>query len=92
MNRPLIILNLMRPHSIELILSEFCTHFLCPNITETTKNLIIPSLRNTNKFPYDELLRFLNNYHALIASNNVLYCVLALEPIHFGESCNYFLG
>lgn len=83
-NRPLVFLNLIAStHRTEIILSEFCTHFLCPNVTETAKNVIIPSLKSYHKFPYDELMRFLNSSNNLVFTNNLLYSVLSLEPIYF---------
>lgn len=84
-NRPLLLIHLISPANTEIILSEFCRHFLCPAITDTIKNNLIPFLKSTNKFPYDELLRFLNDNHTVDATNNLLYCVLALEPPFFGE-------
>ncbi|GLV39004.1 uncharacterized protein CBL_06003 [Carabus blaptoides fortunei] len=79
-NRPLLLLHVISPANTEIILSEFCRHFLCPAITDTVKSNLIPFLKSTNKFPHDELLRFLNDNHTVDATNNLLYCMLALEP------------
>lgn len=91
-NRPLLLIHLISPANTEIILSEFCRHFLCPAITDTVKNSLIPFLKGTNKFPYDELLRFLNDNHTVDATNNLLYCVLALEPPLFGELIKAFVN
>lgn len=85
-NRPLLKVNLMSPINTEIILYEFCSNFLCPNITQPIKNDLLPYLRTVNKFPYEELLRFLNDNKNIERNNNLLYCILALEPPLFGKS------
>lgn len=68
-----------------IILSEFCTHFLCPTITQNLKNILIPYLKNKRDFPYDDIIQYLNEYKNINITNSLFYCITALEPDDYGE-------
>ncbi|KAF5269313.1 hypothetical protein FQR65_LT02614 [Abscondita terminalis] len=70
----------------ELLLSEFCKHFLCPKISPQVKNIVIPHLSKSPIFPYNDLIKFLNTNRNIDATNSLFYCVLTLEPPHYEPS------
>lgn len=84
-NRPLLKLSLLSSNNVEIILLEFCANFLCTVITEPVKNDLLPHIRIVNRFPYEELLKFLNDNNSVERNNNLLYCVLMLEPQYYGK-------
>lgn len=66
------------------LLSDFVKHFLSPQITPDIKYNLIPYLRNSKKFPYNDIIQYLNHSSDFDTTNNLLYCILALEPADFG--------
>lgn len=73
----------------ELVLSEFCNNFLCPRITPAVKNTLIPFLQKSNTFPYNDVIKFLNESKNVDTTNSLFYCILALEPCNHGKF-NFF--
>lgn len=78
------------PHgSKNIVLWEFCNNFMCSTITNNIKNILIPYLRSKRVFPYEDLIQYLYEDRAFdttnLATNNLFYCLLALEPDEFGK-------
>lgn len=83
--RPFKFLNEFGP-SQDLILSEFCNNFLKPTITRNIKFFLIPYLKEKqDSFYYDKLIRYLNSTYYINHNNSLFYCMLALEPLDYGE-------
>ncbi|XP_019869937.1 ubiquitin-protein ligase E3C [Aethina tumida] len=70
----------MELHHQELVLSQFCNHFLSQNLTDNVKKLLIPFLKSQKDFPYENIIRYLNSGYFFENGNSLLYCILALEP------------
>lgn len=72
--------------SQDIIMSEFCSNFLKPTLTQNVKKVLIPYLKNKRDFPFEKMIRYLNNnsYH-FQSSNSLFYCILALEPDDYGK-------
>ncbi|GJQ86440.1 hypothetical protein Trydic_g10347 [Trypoxylus dichotomus] len=73
--------------SKENVLSEFCNHFLQPQVTPKIKNVVIPQLCDFS-FPYNDLILYLNSFSNKYGTNtnNLLYCILALEPHNYEQT------
>lgn len=86
-HRPFQNLNLI--NNSQKLLSEFINNFLSPQITPHIKYNLIPYLRNAKKFSYDDLVQYLSRNSDFDTTNNLLYCMLALEPADYGkyENC-----
>lgn len=64
-----------------LVLSEFCIHFLKPNLTHNVKNILIPFMKSQPKdLPFEKLIRYLNSGFHVEGSHSLFYCILDLEP------------
>ncbi|KAB0798693.1 hypothetical protein PPYR_09686 [Photinus pyralis] len=81
--RSTISLSLMQ---VNLLLSEFCSQFLCPKVSSQVKTILIPYMQKSTVFPYNDLIKFLNTNKNYDATNSLLYCILALEPVLYGPS------
>lgn len=81
-HRPFLIITQESKH---VLLWEFCNNFLCPTITNNVKNVLIPYLKNKSRFPYEDLIQYLCEDTRLECTNNLFYCLLALEPEDFGK-------
>ncbi|CAH0558292.1 unnamed protein product [Brassicogethes aeneus] len=77
---PFIYINKMDQLKQEFILSRFTASFLIPQLTSNVKLLLIPYLKTRKQFPYDKIIRHLNNQCYMETSNSMFYCILALEP------------
>lgn len=70
----------------EIVLSEFCLHFLKPDITFKMKNVLIPNLKADTRFNvYKKLVEYLNGANYFQFGTNLFYYLLALEPEEFGK-------
>lgn len=69
----------------DVVLSEFCLHFLKSDLTYKMKNVLIPNLKSDNRCNiYKKLVEYLNGTTYFQFSTNLFYYVLALEPEDFG--------
>lgn len=71
------------PQGKKAILSEFNANFL-GSITSSSKDILIPYLRNKQDFPYGDLIQHLSECTNRVVAKDLLYSVLALEPDDFG--------
>lgn len=68
-----------------VVLSEFCLHFLKSDLTYKMKNVLIPNLKSDNRFNiYKKLVEYLNTTSYFQFSTNLFYYILAFEPEEFG--------
>lgn len=70
----------------DIVLSEFCLHFLTADPTHKMKNILIPNLKSDMRYNiYKKLVEYLNCTTYFQFSTNLFYYVLALEPEDFGK-------
>lgn len=90
-HRPFKFLNEFGP-SQGTVLAEFCNNFLRPPMTHNVKYHLIPYLKDkADSSYYDKLIRYLNSIYYLMQSNSLFYCMLALEPVDYGNN-NVIIG
>ncbi|KAF5304497.1 hypothetical protein FQA39_LY09693 [Lamprigera yunnana] len=75
--------KLVTHQKVEILLTEFCNSFLCPEITPQVKNMLIPHFQKTGTFPFDNLIKFLNTTGDVKTTSSLFYCILALEPSYY---------
>lgn len=89
-HRPFKFLNEFGP-SQDLVLAEFCENFLKPPLTPNVKAYFIPFFKErADPAYYDKLIRYVNSTYYLAHSTTLFYCILALEPVEYGECFDCF--
>ncbi|EFN77772.1 ubiquitin-protein ligase E3C isoform X1 [Harpegnathos saltator] len=61
-----------------LMLQELCRSIFCPGLSDPIRMFVIPALAEYKDFPYVQLISCINRSN-LVATINLLYCVLSLE-------------
>lgn len=87
LHRPLTYLQKYNSSVKEKVLFQFCNAVLSDNLSPSIKHTVLPYLRDRKNFPFAELIHYLYSSKMFSDANVVFYCILALEPLHFGEYC-----
>ncbi|XP_022903974.1 ubiquitin-protein ligase E3C [Onthophagus taurus] len=69
-----------------LILSEFCSGFLSPDLSSFIRTNIISYLAKLSIIPYDDLITYLNQCNTYFTTDSLLFCILSLEPKNYSQS------